>query len=325
MLLLIENVFLASTYTKILASIKSLITSDHNIDIKYDTIVNKIDSDAQVVSTTTGDTYTYDELIMTMPLGWLKQNHHSTFKPALPSHIIESIDAIGYGNLEKVFITFPSAWWDRQTDKGMNERKNAFSTFLSDTPNEIVQCISLSSLPAPHSHPTLLFYIFGTHAAKLSRHLQSLPQSAHSQYLLSQFQPYVTHLPNYNSSTKDCTPLSISYTNWQADDLAGNGSYSNFQIPTVEGAKALDDSIRCLRQGLGEQRIWFAGEHTAPFAGLGTVTGAWWSGEGVAKRIGKKYGVIEMDEDESEGVDDDKEVDDENDDEQPTLKTHDAI
>lgn len=28
-----------------------------------------------------------------------------------------------------------------------------------------------------------------------------------------------------------------------------------------------------------------AGEHTAPFVALGTVTGAYWSGEGVARRI----------------------------------------
>lgn len=31
--------------------------------------------------------------------------------------------------------------------------------------------------------------------------------------------------------------------------------------------------------------IWFAGEATAPFAAVGTVTGAYWSGEAVGRRI----------------------------------------
>lgn len=53
----------------------------------------------------------------------------------------------------------------------------------------------------------------------------------------------------------------------------------------------LDKDIEALREGAPERRLWFAGEHTAPFIALGTVTGAWWSGEGVAKRILSAYGV----------------------------------
>ena len=53
----------------------------------------------------------------------------------------------------------------------------------------------------------------------------------------------------------------------------------------------LDKDIEALREGMPEQGIWFAGEHTAPFVALGTVTGAWWSGEGVGKRIAGLYGL----------------------------------
>jgi hypothetical protein len=55
----------------------------------------------------------------------------------------------------------------------------------------------------------------------------------------------------------------------------------------ITGARA----IEVLRAGCPERRIWFAGEHTAPFVALGTVTGAYWSGEGVARRIGHVYSV----------------------------------
>ena len=43
--------------------------------------------------------------------------------------------------------------------------------------------------------------------------------------------------------------------------------------------------VEAIRHGMPEQHIYFAGEHTAPFDGLGTVAGAYTSGEKVAKRI----------------------------------------
>lgn len=45
-----------------------------------------------------------------------------------------------------------------------------------------------------------------------------------------------------------------------------------------------------MRAGVPERRVWLAGEHTAPFVALGTVTGAYWAGEGVARRIIGLYG-----------------------------------
>jgi hypothetical protein len=44
-----------------------------------------------------------------------------------------------------------------------------------------------------------------------------------------------------------------------------------------------------MREGLPSRGLWFAGEHTAPFVALGTVTGAYWSGESVGQRIAKAY------------------------------------
>jgi hypothetical protein len=44
-----------------------------------------------------------------------------------------------------------------------------------------------------------------------------------------------------------------------------------------------------MREGLPDGGLWFAGEHTAPYLGIGTVTGAYWSGEAVARRISEVY------------------------------------
>ena len=52
-----------------------------------------------------------------------------------------------------------------------------------------------------------------------------------------------------------------------------------------------DEDVETLRKGLPERGIWVAGEHCAPFVALGTVTGAYWSGEGVGKRVGEVWGL----------------------------------
>lgn len=43
--------------------------------------------------------------------------------------------------------------------------------------------------------------------------------------------------------------------------------------------------VEAIRHGMPQQHIYFAGEHTASFDGLGTVAGAYSSGERVAQRI----------------------------------------
>lgn len=65
----------------------------------------------------------------------------------------------------------------------------------------------------------------------------------------------------------------------------------NFQVrkdvDAAEGEEEvrLDDDIRALRAGVPERGVWLAGEHTAPFVALGTLTGAYWSGEAVGMRV----------------------------------------
>lgn len=50
-----------------------------------------------------------------------------------------------------------------------------------------------------------------------------------------------------------------------------------------------------MREGVGDEKgLWLAGEHTAPFIALGTTTGAYWSGEGVARRIVALYDELKI-------------------------------
>src|SRR5690349_11134403 len=54
------------------------------------------------LTTEKGERLLFDEVLMTTPLGWLKQHKDEAFAPSLPLRISSAIDAISVGILEKV-------------------------------------------------------------------------------------------------------------------------------------------------------------------------------------------------------------------------------
>ena len=304
-----ENLFLASTYKAILDLIAKNALA--KAQLKLSTKVSSVKSNMQsgqrhsvIITTASNETMNFDEVIVTCPLGWLKRNM-SSFSPALPPGITNAIEHISYGRLEKVYVTFPTAFWLSSNPTG---RVAAFfSQFLPPkyVPDQnperwTTECVSLASLPGSCAHPTLLFYFHGPCAQHVTSLLQGLDPASKEYFsrLDAFFRPYYSLLPEYSPSSPDCKPSGILATNWQNDELAGFGSYTTFQAsdPAKDGEVQLDRDIEALREGCPERGVWFAGEHTAPFVALGTVTGAYWSGESVAKRVAEAYGLSSQDE-----------------------------
>ncbi|KAH0344376.1 FAD/NAD(P)-binding domain-containing protein, partial [Aureobasidium melanogenum] len=316
-----ENPFVAGTYTKILEHVAR--PALEKAEVKLETRVTGIkerkkEEDKVKVEVEGGDKYEFDEVVMTAPLGWLKRNK-SVFVDGLTTELDKAIDAIGYGSLDKIYITFPTAFWEDTTStKGEQNGTAHLPTTSTSTPNTTATTTPLhqnSSTPTsyypgfthwlaptyasstnPHqwdqqamnlaafsgnlAHPTLLFYIYGA----CSKHIASLakqPQPQRDEALLAFINPYISLLPNYSPSSSSCTPKAIFATAWAGDELAGYGSYANFQVGLEDG----DKHIEVMREGMPEKGIWIAGEHTSPFVALGTATGAYWSGEKVALRI----------------------------------------
>lgn len=300
----LENLFLASTYKSILDLIAKRALA--KVELKTSTKVTCFKSNTQsgqpplvTITTASNDTTVFDEVIVTCPLGWLKRNM-SSFSPALPARVTTAIEHISYGRLEKIYITFPNAFWLSSDPTGTVPA--FFSQFLppeyaSDQNPErwTTECLSLASLPQPCAHPTLLFYFYGPCAQHVTSLTQGLEPASGEYFarLNAFFHPYYSLLPGYSASSPDCTPSAVFATDWQHDELAGFGSYTTFQAsdPATDGEVQLDKDIEALREGCPERGIWFAGEHTAPFVALGTVTGAYWSGEDVAKRVAELYGL----------------------------------
>lgn len=142
-----------------------------------------------------------------------------------------------------------------------------------------LECVSFHAFDEPYRRNILLFYTFGDCSTHITTSIRGLQGEARNRWLQKFFEPYYSRLPNYDLKT--CAPLRFLATEWCNDEFAGNGGYSNFQLGMTNAAK----DVEAIRHGMPEQHIYFAGEHTAPFDGLGTVAGAYTSGEKVARRI----------------------------------------
>jgi Flavin containing amine oxidoreductase len=130
--------------------------------------------------------------------------------------------------------------------------------------------------------------MYGDQSAYITNLVHGMSPSEHLETLSAFFQPYYSRLPHYVEEDPDCQPVAIVSTEWNSDELAGFGSYCNFQV----GMTDADGDVEALRHGCPERRLWFAGEHVAPFDELGTATGAYLSGEGAAKSVVQAFGRI---------------------------------
>ncbi|KAJ2986747.1 hypothetical protein NUW58_g4880 [Xylaria curta] len=263
-----ENLFCSETYQKILAAIAKPVVE--GATIKYNAVVNKVQSsddqscETLKVYTESGEVLEFDEVVFTAPLGWLKQ-HPDTFNPPLPARLAQAIKNIGYGCLEKVYISFSKAFWrsSQPEDDTQGFVLLLAPDYASDSnPGRWNQeIVELSSFTPSDSHPTLLFYTYGDQSKFLTSEVAKLSSKEKKDaFLYEWFRPYYSRLPHYEASSPDCQPVCCYATDWLKDDLAGNGSYSNFQVGLEEG----DTDIELMREGLPDRGLWFAGEHTSP-------------------------------------------------------------
>lgn len=100
-----ENLFVAETYYKVLDRIAE--PALKHADIKLEHVVQKVvskgteDEPSIEVSIKGQPNMTFDEVVVTNPLGWLKRNPEA-FEPELPDRLKQAIGSIGYGHLDKV-------------------------------------------------------------------------------------------------------------------------------------------------------------------------------------------------------------------------------
>jgi hypothetical protein len=289
-------VFVASNYTAILTEIARdarqqarILLNTHVESVSAPLDARAMDTQVTLVSRD-GAAMSFDEVVVTTPLGWLKRNHAAVFSPPLPSSLCAAIANISLSQLEKVFITFPSAFWRTAAEPAITpcytnwlRPSYAPETNPQRWPQEIWD---LSSFAAPNGRPTILFYTYGDCSRHIVNAIDGLSPEDEFRFLDGFFRPYYSRLPGYEEGSQRCRPGAILATRWLKDDLGGNASYCNFQV----GAESADRDVLALRGGCPDRRLWFCGEHAAPFEECGTVAGAYLSGEAAGDKIAEAYG-----------------------------------
>lgn len=300
-----DDLFMASTYKDIIATLLATVRQRATLRLNCEvTQISNIRTGVVCVEAADGLKASFDNVIVTAPLGWLKRNE-LVFSPPLTPKISTAIRSLGYGNLDKVFVRFPHAFWqkmDSKLNKDPNQRLGFMcspfpivSLFLSpeyaaDTnPGRWHQeMISFSGLPEGFAQPVAKFYLYGHWGRYVTGLVRGMEKGSQEQYRILDhvFQPYYSKLPGYDPTSLRCKPLAFLTTDWTADRFAGYGCYTNLPI----GSGDCSGHLEFLREGMGQDRgIWFAGEHTSPLGGLGTVHGAYWSGEEVARRLASRH------------------------------------
>ncbi|NXQ90261.1 PAOX oxidase, partial [Nyctibius grandis] len=59
-----------------------------------------------------GDAFLADHVIVTVPLGFLKEHHQDFFQPPLPEQKAEAIHRLGFGTNNKIFLEFERPFWE---------------------------------------------------------------------------------------------------------------------------------------------------------------------------------------------------------------------
>lgn len=102
---------MASTFRDIVANLADSVMEKATVRLgcKVTSVINRELGGPVYIEADDGFRGSFDNVIVTAPLGCLKRNEHA-FWPPLPPTISCAIRSLGYGNLDKVFVKFPRAF-----------------------------------------------------------------------------------------------------------------------------------------------------------------------------------------------------------------------
>ena len=197
--------------------------------------------------------------VVTVPLGVLTSGRIA-FSPPLPSRKVEAMKRLGSAAVNKVVLHFRSAFW---------------------TPTCGSNHVGVVSTSANHSwffnaatatkSPVLVCLLTGDAARKAEQSTNEQVVTRCVRSLQMAFRP--AHVPE---------PVASYVTRWGSDPFAAGG-YSFFAV----GSSTADCEALAEPCGWRRLQLGFAGEATTASA-MGTVLGAWLSGEAEAQRILKE-------------------------------------
>ncbi|KHJ30735.1 putative amine oxidase [Erysiphe necator] len=263
-----RNLYLKGGYDRIVNWTAQPLLQDLDL-IQMGQIVKEIKWGSPKVSVISqNSTFTGDAVIVTVPLGCLRQNH-ILFTPPLPKSIQAGINAFSYGALGKIFVEFESVFWPEENDQFIFYPTPPSCTSPFDPDSILSYATVTSNLWIMSGIKALCVQI----SEPLTQRVELLPCAEVCAYLEPLFKLLRTDpnndLPKY---------VNADVTHWTTDPLAGFGSYS---------IEKVGDESKLLLEALREhksERLQFAGEHCIEI-GNGCVHGAFETGEIAARNI----------------------------------------
>lgn len=226
-----------------------------------------------------GDIYTAEHVIVTIPLGVLKEKAKSLFEPELPQYKVEAIDRLLFGTVDKIYLEYERPF--------LNPSLTEIMLIWEDSPISSSSAASSSSSSddtiAKTWHRKIYSFtkvtdtlLLGWISGKEAEYMETLPYEVVAEKcteILRKFlkDPYVPQ------------PRKCIFTTWKNQPYS-RGSYTSMAVGATQ------DDIETLAQPLyatphqARPSILFAGEHTHSNF-YSTVHGAYLSGRMAAQII----------------------------------------
>ncbi|RMC11812.1 hypothetical protein DUI87_11938 [Hirundo rustica rustica] len=228
-----------------------------------------------------GDVFLADHVIITVPLGFLKERHQEFFQPPLPDRKAQAIRSLGFGTNNKIFLEFEQPFWEpeQQLLEVVWEDESPLEEPSADLEaNWFKKLIGFVVLQPPEQHGHVLC---GFIAGKESEHMETLSDAE----VLSA----MTHvLRTMTGNPSLPAPRSVLRSRWHSAPYT-RGSYSYVAV----GSSGED--IDVLAQPLPEDprdprplQLLFAGEATHRTF-YSTTHGALLSGWREAERLNQLF------------------------------------
>ncbi len=208
--------------------------------------VTQVAADADpVMVTTDSGSYTGDRVIVTVPLGVL-QAGAVRFSPDLPATKRRAIESLQMGVLDKVFLRFPTVFWDPGND---------WIEYIPSGPDEWAQWVSFAR---PTGQPILLGFTAADFARRMEARSDAEIVASAMRTLRSIYGPDIPE------------PTGQQITRWAADPFS-LGSYSFNALgahPRMRDALAAPVADRVFFAGEATERKYFGTVHGAYLSGV---------------------------------------------------------
>jgi monoamine oxidase len=236
-------------YTNFLDTIFDL----NSLNTQLNSVVNIINytNDQVIINTTNGNAYSAKYVVITVPIGVLQSNAIQ-FIPSLPSAQQTAIQNLGYGVMDKIYLLFPSVFWDPTT-----------TFFLPYTANPDINYYMIYNYAQFLNQPILMTFTIG----EFAKAQESLTDTEIVNNIMTQIRLIYPSAPN---------PLQYQITRWGQDPFS-LGTYSYPSINTT-----FEDIVNLTLPV--QNKLFFAGEAINQIKD-GTADAAYTSGLNAANAI----------------------------------------